>query len=92
MDHGELIRNIVVAGHLHHGKVCGCWREGAVCMCKCMHARCMFGAMCEHIVIVLSVKVLYRRSEVTGVCQCLMVVCLGLNCDLSLFVCVCVFV
>ena len=24
----------------------------------------------------------------TGVCQCLMVVCLGLNCDLSLFVCV----
>ena len=23
-------------------------------MCKCMHARCMFGAMCEHIVIVLS--------------------------------------
>ena len=37
MDHGELIRNIVVAGHLHHGKVCGCcWSEGAVCMCKCV--------------------------------------------------------
>lgn len=31
---------------------------------------------------------LYRKSEVTGVCQCLIVVCLGLNCDLSLFVCV----
>ena len=45
MDHGELIRNVVVAGHLHHGKVRG--REGVWCACVCVHVRvCVCVCVC----------------------------------------------